>query len=248
MGDLFFNGITITVESSREAFHTLNDWGLYVVNTDYIKEPVQYTKYIEIPGRNGLLDVSEAVAGRQIYTNRMLNIELSGIREKKNWDSVVSAFRNKINGKVCRLTFDNDKEYYWHGRITIKNFLSELSVGKFTLEVNADPYKYAQTSSSEPWLWDPFNFETGMIIYIGEIVVDGSETITIPKGNMPTCPEFVVSNKISTDFTVTHNGETHNLKNGSNKIPSIFVGGDTDEDIEFTGSATVEVVYRSGSL
>ena len=135
MRDMFFNGMTINVEGTEESYHTLNDWGLYVSNTDYIKEPKQYTKYIEIPGRNGLLDVSEVVAGRQIYTSRQIEVELSGIREKKNWDSVISSFRNKINGKVCRIIFDNDRAHYWRGRITIKDFSSSLRVGTFKIDI-----------------------------------------------------------------------------------------------------------------
>ena len=249
MRDMFFNGMTINVEGTEESYHTLNDWGLYVSNTDYIKEPKQYTKYIEIPGRNGLLDVSEVVAGRQIYTSRQIEVELSGIREKKNWDSVMSSFRNKINGKVCRIIFDNDRAHYWRGRITIKDFSSLLRVGTFKIDIpNADPYKYELFSSTEPWLWDPFNFETGIITYIGAITVSGSETVTLPHGHMPTCPDFVVSNKTSSTFTVTYGSETFELSTGSNKIPSIYVGGDDDVELTFTGSAIVEIVYRSGSL
>lgn len=243
-----FNGVKIIVESTGRFFHSYDDWGLYITNTDYIGEPKQYTRYIEIPGRNGLLDLSEAISGRQIYTSREIKINLAGRRDKTDWDVVMSAFRNDINGKVCRLIFDNDQSYYWRGRIEIKDFKSALNLGKFVIDVpNADPYKYSLTSSAEPWLWDPFNFETGIITYIGAVTISGTETITIPAGYMPITPEIVVSD-LSGTLTLNYGGQTYTLTTGTNKIPSILVGGDADVDLTFTGNAKVQIVYRSGSL
>jgi hypothetical protein len=244
-----FNGVKIVVESTGRFFHSYDDWGLYIANTDYIGEPKQYTRYIEIPGRNGLLDLSEAISGRQIYTSREIKISLAGRRDKTDWDGVISAFRNEINGKVCLLIFDNDLSHYWRGRIEIKDFSSVLNLGKFVIDVpNADPYKYSLTSSAEPWLWDPFNFETDMVTYIGAITVSGSITVTIPHGHMATSPELVVSDMTSQTFTITVNGVAYPLVVGTNRIPSIIIGGDADVDLTFTGDAKVQIVYRSGSL
>ncbi|MBP5309638.1 MAG: phage tail family protein [Lachnospiraceae bacterium] len=249
MSKLNYNAVTIKVEGTDYEFHTLNDWSAYVQNSDCIGDPVQYTRYIEIPGRNGLLDVSEVISGRQIYTSRPLKIVLAGIREKADWDSVISDFRNKINGRICQFIFDNDPGYFWRGRVAIKNFSSVLSRGSFEIDIpTADPYKYAINSSTDPWLWDPFNFETGVITYIGAITIVGSGSITLPHGYMATSPDIIVSNKTSGTFTVTYDGDTYELNVGKNRIPSIIVGGDEDVTLTFTGNARVEIVYRSGSL
>lgn len=244
-----FNGITITVESSMVSYHSYDDWGLYVTNTDCIGEPKQYTNYLEIPGRNGKLDLSEVISGRQIYESREIKINLAGTRFRTNWDSALSAFRNDINGKVCRITFDNDLGYYWRGRVTIKDFSSCLNLGTFTLELpEADPYKYSITASSEPWLWDPFNFETGVITYTGAVDIVGSGTITVPHGHMLTCPQFIISNKVSGTFTVTYNSKTYSLDTGTNIIPAILIGGEQDVTLTFAGTAKVQLVYKAGSL
>ena len=243
-----FNSATITVEGTSDSYNTYDDWGLYITNTDCIGEPKQYTKYIEIPGRNGLLDISETITGRQIYTKREIKINLAGARDKTTWNAALSILRNRVNGKVCRIVFADDPAYYWQGRVDIKDFSSVLNLGTLTIDIpNADPYKYSVTSSVEPWLWDPFNFETDMITYIGAITVVGFETVTTPAGHMPTIPDIVVSDKTSANFTVEVDGVTYNLAVGTNRIPSIIVG---DEEVEFnfTGDAKVQIVYRSGSL
>lgn len=244
-----FNGVSFAIEGTNTTFHSFDDWGLYVTNTDYIGEPKQNLNYVTVPGRDGVLDLSDVLTGRPTYSGREIKIKLAGHRNKVNWDSVISAFRNNINGRICRITFDNDEDHFWRGRVDIKDFKSVLNLGTFTVNIpNADPYKYEVHSSSEPWLWDPFNFETGVITQEAAHVVVGSETVTIPHGHMPTCPELVVSDKISGTFTVTFEGTTYQLQVGSQKIPAIMVGGDSDAVLTFTGSATVQIVYRGGSL
>ena len=242
-------GIAIYVEDSGKTYHTLNDWDLALGNNNYIGDPEMETTYIQVPGRSGLIDATEAISGRRIYKKRQLEFELGGIRDRLDWDSVISAFRNNVDGRVCRLTLDNDKSHYWHGRVHIRGFDRFRDLGTFTLAFpTADPYKYSKTSSAEPWLWDPFNFETDMVTYIGAITVVGSVTVTIPHGHMATSPELVVSDMTSQTFTITVNGITYPLIVGTNRIPSIIVGGDSDVDLEFTGDAKVQIVYRSGSL
>lgn len=244
-----FNGVQISVEGTADTFHTFVDWGLYVTNTDCIGAPKQYTKYIEVPGRNGLLDLSETIAGRQVYTSREIKIKLAGAKDKTTWNAAMSAFRNRINGKICHFTFDDDIAHYWRGRVVIKDFSSVLDLGTLIIDIpSADPYKYAIASSVEPWLWDPFNFETDYITYIGAITVNGTASVTIPHGHMATCPSLVVSDKTSSTFTVEADSVTYTLTTGTNKIPSIMVGGDTDVELTFSGNAKVQIVYRSGSL
>ena len=242
-------GISIYVEDTGKTYHTLNDWGMALGNNNYIGDPQMETTYIKIPGRSGLIDASEAVSGRRVFTKRQLAFKLGGIRERLEWDNIISSFRNNIHGRICQLTIDNDKKHYWRGRVYIEGFDRFRNLGELELSVpSAEPYKYSKLSSSDPWLWDPFNFETDMITYIGAITVVGSATVTIPHGHMATTPEFVVSDKTSSTFTVEADGISYVLTAGTNKIPAILVGGDDNVELTFTGNAKVQIVYRSGSL
>lgn len=241
-------GLSIYVEGTDKTFHTLDDWGLALGNNNYIGDPEMETTYIQIPGRDGLLDASEALTGRRVYKKRPLMFSVGGKKPRLNWDSIISTWRNDINGRICQITLDNDPQYYWRGRVYIEGFDRARELGTFNISIpTADPYKYSHETSTEPWKWDPFNFLTGVITYIGAITVNGTRSVTIPSGYMPTSPEFVVSQKTGT-LTVANNGVSHELAVGSNKIPSIYVGGDSDETLLFTGNATIEIVYRNGSL
>ena len=242
-------GVSIYVEDSGKTYHTLDDWGCALGNNNYIGDPEMETTYIEVPGRNGMIDASEAISGRRIYKKRALSFELGAVRARTSWDGVISALRNNVHGRVCRLTLDNDQNYFWKGRVYINGFDRFRELGTFKLEVPvADPYKYDVNSSADPWLWNPFNFETGVITQQGAETIVGSGSISIPHGHMPTCPTFMVSNLLSSTFKVSADVVEFPLAVGSNIIPSILVGGESDVVLNFTGSATVQVVYRGGSL
>ena len=242
-------GVSIYVEDSAKTYHTLDDWGCALGNNNYIGDPELETTYISVPGRDGLIDATEAVSGRRIYKKRSLAFELGAINQRLSWDSIISTLRNDVHGRVCRLTLDNDIGYFWKGRVYIEGFDRVRELGTFKLTVpTADPYKYDVNSSAEPWLWDPFNFETGVITQTDATIITGSGTVTINHGHMLTCPTIVVSDLLSASFYVTHNGNTFPLSVGTNVIPSILVGGEDDVTLSFTGSATVQIVYRGGSL
>ena len=243
-----YNGCTITVEDTNKSFHTHDTWGLFIINTDCIGNPEQYTNYVTIPGRNGQLDLSDTLTGRPTYIKRQLKIEVAGNRPKVSWDLIISYFRNQINGRVCRIVFDNDQEHYWRGRVHVDDFSSALRLGRFTINVEAEPYKYDVLSSADPWLWNPFNFETGIITYHDAYTVSGTLSVTIPAGTMLTSPTFVVSNLVGDNVILGYDGATYTLTVGSNYFPEVLVNGDDDTTLTFTGTCKVEIVYRGGSL
>ncbi|MBQ6318193.1 MAG: hypothetical protein IJI23_00185 [Lachnospiraceae bacterium] len=242
------NGLSIFVESTNKTYHTLDDWDLALGNNNYIGDPVMETIYIDVPYRDTLIDASTAVTGRPVYKARPLAFKLGGLRERMKWDSIISRFRNEIDGRICQITLDNDPHYYWRGRVFIEGFDRVRELGQFTLNIpKAEPYKYYYKNSTEPWEWDPFNFETDTIIYTQQWDINGTVTKTVPAGHMPTVPTFMVTNLVNT-LTVTAQGITFNLVSGKNVLPEITVGGDAETELTFSGRGKVQIIYKSGSL
>ena len=243
------NGISIYVEATNKTYHTLDDWGYALGNNNYISDPQMETNYIDVPYRDGLIDASTAMTGRPIYKKRQLAFKLGGIEQRMAWDSIIAGLRNKIHGRTCQITLDNDPNYYWRGRVFLKDFDRFRGLGEFTLSIpDAEPYKYSKLQSTDPWLWNPFNFETDMIVQVGAWEITGSGSFTVPAGFMPTCPIFVVSDLVGQSIDMVTGGNTYTLVSGSNKFAEILVNGDADVTFAFTGTADVQIVYRGGSL
>lgn len=244
------NGATIIIAATNEQFHTLKDWSLAVGNNNYIGDPEQHTDFISVKGRNGLLDISEALTGRPTYSSRPINIALGGIRERNDWDAVVSDIRNKIEGKTIKLIFDNDPTYFWYGRCHVTNFDRTRELGQFNIEIpNADPYKYNVQAFNEDWLWDPFNFETGYVTEATEYTITGHREITIPSGQMPVSPTIIVTS-ITGNLTVQKYGDSRviPLSLGENKVYAITINDASESILIFEGRGKLSINYRGGSL
>jgi hypothetical protein len=243
------NGIKIEVIMTGVVFHTLKDWGMAIGNNNYIGEPEQETYYIDVPGTNAFLDMSEALTGEPVYKSRPINVTLGGLRPRMKWDHIVSDVRNKVHGRECKIIFDNDIDHYWIGRVYIEGFDRVRELGTLQLNIpKAEPYKYDLQSSSERWLWDSFSFEHGVIRTIGTLVVNGEYRQLIPKGTMLTVPIFMVSNIASSEFTVSDGQRVFLLINGRNRFPKLKVCGADDVILVFRGRGTVVIDYRGGSL
>lgn len=245
------NGATLIVVTSGLEYHTLATWGLAIGNNNCIGDPVLEEKYLDVAGRTALLDYTEALAGRPIYKSRPIDIVLGGLRNPEDWDSVISEFRNLINGRRIKVIFDNDPSYYWIGRCHITDFDRAQRLGSFHLQIpNAEPHKYDLASSMEDIPWDSVDFEHTYFGYLGTLTITDSYALTIPAGTMPVAPTITVNSITSTSMTVRYslNNTTYTLATGENYFPEILVNGDSAATLTFTGSGEVEVDYRGGSL
>lgn len=241
--DVLTNAATITVLSTGKTYHTLRDWGMAIGNNDYIKEPIQETNYVNVPGMNGYLDMSEALTGCLVYKERKIEIQVGALNKRMTWDSLISEIRNKIDGRIVKLIFDNDPGYYWKGRVTIKGFDRVRELGTFTIQLKAEPYKMERFSSSEDWEWDFFNFETGIIREYKELAVDGERTIVILGNRKEVIPSFTCS----VPMVVLFRGTPYQLPAGTSRVINIEIM-EGENVLTFIGSGMVSVDYRGGSL
>ncbi len=244
------NAATIEVVATGKRFHTLTDWGLAIGNTDIIGEPEMESYYVDVPGADGFLDYTEAITGRRIFKERPVKLELGGKRAKYDWDIFISDIRNHIHGKEVKIVLDSDPGFYWIGRAAVKDFKREREIGTFTISIpKADPYKYNVADSTEDWLWDSFDFETGIIDEGTQITVTtaATQSYTIAPDVMPFVPVIQVQSIGSAGLTMTANGETYTLVRGNNRFAEIVVA-DEDVTLRFSGSGRLTIRYRRGSL
>lgn len=130
--------------TSGQCWDSLDDFGLAIQNTDYIGQPIPGTgNTISVPGRDGLIDFTDNVFGGQYFTHREIKIEFGGQQDIEDWDSVISMFRNRFEGKMCRVIFDNLPDFFFLGRVEIRKFSRVRSIGGFIFCMPyADPCMY----------------------------------------------------------------------------------------------------------
>lgn len=226
--------------------HLLRDFGLHIENNDIISPPEVNDSFISVY-RGKDLDLTE-MNGPVTYRNRKINLELGGLLGKNKWRSFFSGLLNTYHGKLVQIIFDDDAGFFYKGRSYIPDDVEKVArIGTFKMEAIVEPYKYEVQSSQEPWKFNIFNFQTGVIRYTGEKNITNSDNnITIPRGNMLTVPILMVSQPAG--LKVVYKGKEYSLEAGRNRYPQIKVGGEKETVLTFRGTGKVVIDYRGGSL
>lgn len=208
-----------------------------------VQPPVLKTFYQDVPGADGSLDLSTVLSNHPTYERREITMEFNCENRDSAWPSIFSEILREFHGKEGKIIFADDPYYYYIGRLQVSDYRRNRQVGTFIIQTEAEPYKYEITSSLEDWLWDTFDFESGVIREYGNISINGNQTLMIPGTECWVIPEFITEGNVS----VTFDGKTYELKSGTSKIYSIVIK-EGDNILNFNGNGTVSVNYRGGIL
>src|SRR5699024_8115291 len=110
-----YNNYACTINGKHTYYH----YGLYVTNTAPIAPPEVRTQYIEVPGRNGNLDLTDVLTGRPVYGDRKITLEMGGKKPAGEWPGFFSRFLADVHGKKVEIVFDNDPGCYYVGRAIV---------------------------------------------------------------------------------------------------------------------------------
>lgn len=124
-------------------YHSYKSWGLRL--KEYTKGfPSVPTDYlIDVPGRDGPLDVMEGIFGKVVYGQRELKF-VFGVRNctYANWETLLTTIATAIHGQRLHITPDTDPDYYYVGRCEVSTEKSNSVSAQITVTCTCDPYKY----------------------------------------------------------------------------------------------------------
>ena len=250
--------------------NTWDDWSLIPNGRPMFVPPTQKTNYLDIPGGNGSLDMSEALTGYPVFNNREGSFTFIVMNEgaayqpkcsPRRLEDIASRIMSYLHGKRMRAVLEDDDQYFWEGRFYVESITPGADWSTITIGYNVDPYKYETLSTIDSWLWDPFNFETGEITtsIFKDLPVDTTQrSVTYNKrliGDMPVSPTFIVdvNNEEGVYIRCVNPtlgiDKTKLIQNGSHKDYDIVLYGDTTLFYyTTTGSGTISIDYYRGSL
>lgn len=223
--------------------NTWDDWHLIPSSRPLFNPPPVKTSYVEIPGGDGILDLTTAMTGKPMYSNRTGSWEFYVENGFKGWSALYSEIMLYLHGKKMTAYLEDDPMYYYEGRFSVNQWRSDPAQSLIVIDYNVAPYK-KYVASDEKWLWDPFNFETGVIRDYTDLPVRGTLSIVVIGDTMDTIPTITSSVR---NMKVTFNGVTYTLNQGANIIEAIVIQ-EGDNPITFTGTGTVSVKIVGGIL
>ena len=115
-------------------YHTAEDWGL-ILNDKSLTPPVPKTTYIQVEGRDGDLDFSEALTGEIRYNNRVASFTLLATDGTyTDREELISEILGALHGKKVNIVLDDKPDYYLVGRCQVTEVTNNKAYG--TIKVN----------------------------------------------------------------------------------------------------------------
>lgn len=224
--------------------NTWDDWHLIPASRPVVPPPTVRTSIVEIPGANGSIDLTNAIAGKPLFENRTGSFTFYVENGFKPWYDLYAEICAYLHGQRTRVVLEDDPGFYYEGRISVNTWRSDAQRSSITIDFVLDPLKIDIYSSSDKWLWDPFSFITGVIRDYTDIIINGEYEVTV-LGNTdgPVVPAIICTEAM----TVTYLEDEYELVKGENIVPEIIIYPG-DNYLTFTGNGHVTIRLGGGVL
>lgn len=250
------HSLIFTDQKTGEAKNTWDDWHLVPSSRPSFAMPKLKSYTQDIPGANGKIDLSSSLTGYESYDNRTDSIEFIVMNQNldtslgdrygyltgtNGWTAAKSNISNFIHGKQMKVECEDTPHWYFLGRVSVNEWKSSEKYSTITLDYDLEPFKYSISDSGDQWLWDPFNFETGVIKTYNEDSMKfnaSGNSFDVIGTIIPVMPTIFVSSAC----TLTTPKGTFQLKSGSNKDPRILVYPGTQR-WTFSGNTGSAAIY-----
>lgn len=179
---------------------------------------------VSIPGRDGDLDMSEALTGFVNYHNRSIVLQFGITGSEVECESKKQYVMQLVSGKEMKIRFSHLAGYFL-GRCQITSITRERR--HYTLEVTCDcqPFRLAETEST----------------YVLALI-SGEKSLTCVNDGMPVAPTIYTTGAT----TLKYQSKTYNLQSGMHRLGFVFPTG--HQTIKASGTGTLTIKYRKGVL
>lgn len=154
-----------------------NAYGIIAIDGFGMSQPEPRTRLVEVPGRSGSLDLTDAMGG-PFYEDRQMTLYM--LADGDVWEresSLVSA----VHGRRLRFRISADPEHTYVGRWTIKESRRTINAVMLQCDIVCDPYRYR----------DAVTYRTNPV---------GGRMYDLPSGDMPVRPTIEAQTPVMVEF------------------------------------------------
>jgi predicted phage tail component-like protein len=197
-----------------------------VLNEKEIGLPEIKTNIIEIPGADGVVDMTDFF-GETKYTNRILKFKftISPLITQKEYIKTFHNVYNILHGTKRKIILDDEPDYYYFGRVSVGNYKCEKGIATFEMVCDCEPFK------------------TETIVTTVTQNVNGVATVELYNTRKRVVPTITAS----TEFLFKYDGVYYDGLEGTFTLPEIELV-DGYNYVEVTGVGTVTFSYEKGRL
>lgn len=203
--------------------HSFHDLRLWLKRYPLISTPQPKTKFVDVPGADGGLDLAKALTGQVQYHRRTITMEFTIAERRDKWPEIHSDIMDQLHGKDVDIILDDDPEYCYTGQLTVSDPEPDKVTSGITITADVEPYKTRLQSTRR------------------SVQVDGISTVTIMGNRKPVIPAITASAAMQ----MTFGGRTYDLPAGESTFADIIIREGMNT-FTFTGSGGASLEYREG--
>ena len=122
--------------------NTWTNWHLIPSSRPLVAPPTVVEKFVDIPGRDGPLDVTTLLTGSPVLGSRKGAWEFYVMHDKwSDWPTAYSTILKFLHGKEMYVILEDDPDYQYHGRVKVGGWQSPKDYSTITIEYTLDPNK-----------------------------------------------------------------------------------------------------------
>lgn len=206
--------------------HSYHDLNLVLSEVD-IPPAEPKTTYIDVPGADGSVDLTEA-HGEVKFSDRNCDFVFTMLpTDESTWEEKKTEVSNALNGKACRITLDKDDEYYYEGRCNVDKYDENKKIRQITISARVRPYKYKLLPTKASYT-----------------LTGDEQTLLLHNGKKPVSPFITCT---SDNTIVKHNGAIYTMNAGTHKLLDIRLV-DGYNSITVAGTGTITFEYQEADL
>lgn len=191
----------------------------FIMNHARVGTPAAKIKEIEVPGMDGVLDITESL-GEVKYNNRQISFKFTTMRQDK-----VDQLINSLHGQEKKIILDRDDAFYYIGRCSVGDPVLEKNLITIEMTAACRPYKYKRRAT------------------IHKEEVNGASNIVLLNERMQTIPTITVTGPMQFTFE----DRTYKLPEGEHRLADVILKPGYNR-FRVEGKGTILFKYQEGAL
>lgn len=209
-----------------DKIHSYEDLNL-ILSAKKIEPAQPKTNYIDIPAGNGSVDLTEAT-GEVVYYDRECSFTFTiNPSEELTWEEKITEINNLLNGRIFKITLDDDPDYYYKGRCIVSDQVRDKNLKQIQVSARVAPYKLKQKETVRK-----FN------------LTNVPTAIKLTNGRKTVSPIVECSNN---NTVITFGENTYRLNAGTYKLLDIRLTKGSNI-LTVSGIGTIIFRYQEGEL
>lgn len=195
------------------------DWGA-IMNYARITPPAVKENYVDIPGGDSCIDLTETVGGI-VYNDGIIEFKFTLMDFAKKED-----MKNNLHGKRGQIILEREPELYYEGRVSCS--ADEWVHGHYELMFTAKvkPYKYEKRTTIHT-----------------ATVSNAAKEIILINSRMPVMPRITIEGNI----LLIYGNARYSMQDGVYEIPEITLYEGMNR-MNVSGKGSIKLEYRKGRL